>query len=371
MPTKSLSNADMGHQGLTLESMLQNTRLCGSMIVNPEGAIIGLTPEAERILRVRQSPDLSVRKLPSAVQLAIDESQNTGKIISNRKIALHSNGANASIVTITTMPVTMGQSIPGVVAVLEEISPAKKIEQNLRRLDQLASVGTLSASMAHEIKNAFVAIRTFVDLLLEKNPDAEFVGVVRRELGRVDSIVSHMLNFATPAQPEFSSIRLHDILDHSLRLVQYRIEGKKISFRREFNAGTDSFSGDDREMEQAFVNLMFNAVDAMKAGGTLSVSTEWISRNPAHQSLVQPAQSEMLQVRISDTGDGILPENLAHIFEPFFTTKETGTGLGLAVTRRIIEEHSGEIQVESSPGNGTTFVILLPALLPAAAPPVA
>src|SRR6058998_2509687 len=126
-------------------------------------------------------------------------------------------------------------------------------EQKLRRLNRLASVGTLAASMAHEIKNALVAGKTFIDLLLEKHQDAELAEIVRRELGRIDALVSQMLKFAAPAKPAFSPVRLHDVLDHSLRLVQPQMGIKGIALRRLLQAAPDLVEADDYQLEQAFV----------------------------------------------------------------------------------------------------------------------
>jgi two-component system nitrogen regulation sensor histidine kinase GlnL len=235
------------------------------------------------------------------------------------------------------------------------------MENNLRRLDRLASVGTLSAGMAHEIKNALVAVKTFVDLLLERNRDAELVEIVRREMGRVDSIVGQMLRFTAPAQPVFSTVSLHKILDHSLRLIQHRAASGLISFDRQFRASSDLLHADDYQLEQAFVNLFLNAVEAINSNGTLTVATN-LTANPGGGQLREGGSApQLFRIRIADTGVGIPPENMGRIFEPFFTTKQNGTGLGLPVTRRIIEEHGGVIRVESQPGKGTIFTVLLPA----------
>src|SRR4029077_13252434 len=115
-------------------------------------------------------------------------------------------------------------------------------------------------------------------------------------------------------------------------------------------------SGDDYELQQAFVNLLLNALEAMETNGTLTVATETVPANPPGANWPQ------LRVTFKDTGGGILPENMERLFEPFFTTKSGGTGLGLAITRRILQEHRGSITAESRPGEGTTFEILLPAL---------
>jgi signal transduction histidine kinase len=228
--------------------------------------------------------------------------------------------------------------------------PAPQLEERLARLDRLANMGTLAAVMAHEIKNSLVAGKTFIDLLLEKHPEAELAEVVRREMGRIDAIVSRMLKFGGPPRAGFGEVRLHDILDHSLRLVQPQLEDKAIALTRSFQAASDVMQGDDYLLQQAFVNLLLNALEAMGPHGTLSVSTAVVASPP-----------NRLRVTIKDSGMGIAPADLARLFEPFFTTKPNGTGLGLPITRRIVLEHGGDITVESQPGKGATFVLLFPA----------
>jgi signal transduction histidine kinase len=232
----------------------------------------------------------------------------------------------------------------------------------LRRLDRLATIGTLSASMAHEIKNALVAGKTFIDLLLEQHPDAELVGIVRREMARIDSIVNQMLNFAGPERPAFVAVRLHEVLEHSLRLVQPQLEDKAIAISRSFRAANDLVSGDDFQLQQVFVNLLLNALEAMGANGRLAIETLAPPPASAVARRSRSGQAPQLLVAIKDTGAGIAPEHMGQLFEPFFTTKAQGTGLGLAITRHIIQEHGGAIEVESQLGRGTIFRIVLPTL---------
>jgi two-component system sensor histidine kinase HydH len=216
----------------------------------------------------------------------------------------------------------------------------------------------MAASMAHEIKNALVAGKTFIDLLLEKDPEADLAGVVRREIGRIDSMVTQMLKFAGPSKGVTGPLHLHDVLDHSLRLVRPQMESKELSVNRAFDAAQDFLKGDEYQLEQAFVNLMLNSVEAMGAGGMLTVKTHSLAASFPHG--VAEAAPARIRISVSDTGIGIPPEEQSHLFEPFFTTKPSGTGLGLAITRRILEEHGGGITVESKPGHGTTFHIVLP-----------
>jgi two-component system sensor histidine kinase HydH len=248
-----------------------------------------------------------------------------------------------------------------VVVVVNDIGSARRLEENMRRLDRLASIGTVSASMGHEVKNAFVAVKTFVDLLLEKNPDSELTEVVRRELSRIDSIISQLLKFAGPARPRFATVHLHEVLDHSLRMVQHQLKGRLISLKRSFKAAPDAIKGDGHQLEQAFVNLFLNAVEAMGTSGSLTVATEVVPALPPVAAAPEPNNQPKVRVTIADTGVGVPPENISRLFEPFFTTKNHGTGLGLPITRRILQEHHGDITVQSQVDKGTTFRILLPA----------
>jgi signal transduction histidine kinase len=226
-------------------------------------------------------------------------------------------------------------------------NPVLVSEQNLQRLDRLASLGLLSAGMAHEIKNGLTAIQTFIELLLQKGEDKELAEVVGRELKRIDSLASQMLRLATPGLNTFAGVNVHTLLDHSLRLVEHQISGKLISLKRDFKAAPDTVRGDEFQLQQAFMNLLFNAIEAMGTSGELTVATEI-------------TDGRQFKIQIRDTGMGIAPENLGRLFEPFFTTKKNGTGLGLAISQRIATEHGGNISVQSEINKGSTFTILLP-----------
>jgi signal transduction histidine kinase len=231
----------------------------------------------------------------------------------------------------------------------------QKIEESLVRLNRLSSLGLLSAGAAHEIKNALVAGKAFIDLLLEKHQDSDLAEIVRRELSRIDAIVSQILHYSSPVQKPAGPVDVHEVLDHALRLIQPQLDGKEIVLRQELRADQRTVNGDEFQLQQAFVNLLLNGLQAIGSMGTLTVDTRSIA---AHQSRSEPS----IQVTVSDTGMGIPLENQARLFEPFFTTKAKGTGLGLAITQQIIQDHAGTIRVESQPGSGARFVILLPLL---------
>ena len=234
MPAQSLNSANPGNEGRTFENILRDCFSCGLITVDVEGKIISANPEAERVLRIAspQQKTSSLETLPSQITSLIREVFETGQTAANREIVFKSSGKEPVTFSVTAMPLT-GKRGPSVVAMFNDYSAVAKLEQNLRRLDRLASVGTLSAGLAHEIRNALVAVKTFVDLLLEKNQDAELSETVRREINRMDTIVTHMLKYAAPPQPRFTQVRLHEILEHSLRMIQPRMGAKLIALNRD------------------------------------------------------------------------------------------------------------------------------------------
>ena len=221
------------------------------------------------------------------------------------------------------------------------------LQEHLLRLDRFANLGLVSASVAHEIKNGLVAINTFLELLLQKGDDQEMNEVVRREFKRIDSLVSQMLKFATAKPPAFTRVGVHDLLDRSLRLLEHQMNERLIILKREYQASPAGVHGDESQLQQVFMNLLLNAVEAVGNNGEIVVTTV-------------NTDDRKLAIHIRDSGSGIAAENLAHLFEPFFTTKKNGTGLGLAICRSILEEHSGRIEVQSEVDRGSTFIVFLP-----------
>jgi signal transduction histidine kinase len=329
-------------------SLLQECLACSVIVVGARGRIVACTPEAAALLQKKTArlKDASLDSLPSPLPELIRAAAKSGEPVTNREISL----AGLIHLRASILPVkTKAQS--QVVVVLNNLSSAPIFERNMMRLDRLASLGTLSASMAHEIKNCMVAVKTFVEMLAQKNQDAEFAEIVGRELERINGIVTQMLRFAAPRPAAFAPARAHELLDHSLRLLQHQIGAKLISLRRDYNAGSDVVRADEAQLQQVFMNLLINALEAMGMNGILIVETQIVGGKRGERKL---------QIQIQDTGVGIAKENLARLFEPFFTTKKNGTGLGLAISKRITLEHGGEIEAESEITKGSTFRILLP-----------
>ena len=240
--------------------------------------------------------------------------------------------------------------VTGIVCLFEDLSAAKALEAERRRLDRLAALGEMSAVVAHEIRNPIAGIAAGVEYLgkniPEDSPQKEGVAMILGEIERVNRILEDILSVARPFQLKLGPQKLPDLVEQVLNRQAGIIERKKIRIARHYAPSLPVVQADGERLEQALTNLVLNAVEAMPLEGTLGIGLE--------------TEDRWLVITISDTGPGIALDAQQRIFEPFFTTKARGTGLGLAVARRIIEEHGGMIQVASQPGQGTKFVIRLP-----------
>lgn len=233
-----------------------------------------------------------------------------------------------------------------------EISEQKqKLESELERSERLKTVGILAAGMAHEIKNPITAIKTFSEYLPSKYADPEFrkrfSEIVSREADRIQSIVTDLLLFSKPSEPHPTEVCINQVLDEILTLLTGDLSKARVRVNFDFERLNKRAFVDANQIKQAFLNIIMNAVDAMRetGGGTLTVRTRVVE--------------DQLQVVIEDTGPGIPADKLKYIFDPFYTDKEGGTGLGLAVTYSIIEKNRGKIKIESQIGAGTKFKVIL------------
>jgi len=350
-------------EGFNLVPALRDCHSPSVLVVSRAERILSCTPEAERLLALppgsRGNAPLSLLPLP--LQHIIQEAFAQRKPVTVGELALAIGVQPTRKFHVNVLPLPPCANELHAVVTLTDMTGFARIQQTVERLDRLATIGTLSASMAHEIKNALVAVKTFIDLLLEKNKDADLAEIVGREMNRVNYIVRQLLKFGGTTCPAHATVRLHDVLEHSLRMVQHQLDGKLISLNRSFKATPDAVHGDNHQLEQVFVNLFLNAVDATGANGSLTVETEFISAATPEVAAPQQAGQPHVRVTVADTGAGISPENLDQMFEPFFTTKNNGTGLGLPISRRIVQEHRGLITVQSQPNKGTIFSVLLPA----------
>ena len=227
----------------------------------------------------------------------------------------------------------------------------RKTEAQLIRSEKLAALGQLAAGIAHEIRNPLTSINILIHSLREKPSDEEVhredLRVIEEEIHRINEIVDQFLRFAKPAPPLLQEADLVSLFEETLQLLKPQIEKQRITVQKEFNA-LPSTVLDREQMKQVVLNLLLNALQAMSGGGLLRLSGQVLEDN------------RWIQLSVQDTGVGIPPEDMNKLFDPFFSTKEGGVGLGLSIAHRIIDQHRGKIQIESTPGQGTLFTLWLP-----------
>lgn len=224
--------------------------------------------------------------------------------------------------------------------------------EELLRVEKLAAIGELAAGVAHEINNPMAIIRGNTELLQlsvpEDDPSREEVDTIFHNVKRVERIVSNLLKFARREQKELGPVRLNDLLHDIVGQIRHQVPLYGIKVMESYAAELDQVDGDGDQLRQVFTNLVLNAVQAMPDGGVLKLSSAPVP------------DADLYEVCISDTGVGIARDNQRQVFNPFFTTKASGTGLGLSVSYGIVREHGGRIDIESVPGAGSTFRVVLP-----------
>ncbi len=268
-------------------------------------------------------------------------------------------------------------------------SELKETQEHLVASEKLAALGTMAAGMAHEIKNPLVSLRTFTQLLQQKFDDPEyrkkFAAIIPQEIERINKIAESLLKFGRPTKPELAKVNINKILEEVLELLENECRRNNIRITTKF-ATVPSITGDAMQLSQAFVNIVLNAVQAMSQGGELTVKTDvgevirlgramrkgvfkvektyregiWGEAEEEPKLGISEQAVPVVFVEITDTGIGIEEKNLRSLFDPFYTTKISGTGMGLPITLRIIEDHKGSIKVRSQVGKGTAFIITLP-----------
>ena len=239
-----------------------------------------------------------------------------------------------------------------VVATGIDVTELKQVQEQLRKTERIAELGTLASGMAHEIGTPMNVILGRAEYLMDRvkdEPIRKGLKTIIAQVERITKVMNQLLAFARRKPPERGPLQLKDIIENGLELFQERLEKSRVTVETALDDACTKVLADGDQMSQVFINLVMNAIHAMPDGGTLRVA------------LAQ--EHDMVKLTVSDTGHGIPSEALPKIFEPFFTTKEfgQGTGLGLTVVKGIIEEHQGTITVDSEEGKGTRFTIVLPA----------
>jgi signal transduction histidine kinase len=256
-------------------------------------------------------------------------------------------------------PDELGRLAKSFNAMVERLAAARRqLEdrhaEQIRRAQSLAALGTMAAGIAHEINNPIAGMQNCVRTLLRGNWDAarlaQYLELLREGLERIGRTVGQLLNFAREAKPQVTQVNLRPLLRRCLTLLGHEVAARRIATFLHLDGEVSDILGDPHQLEQVFLNILMNAIEAMPDGGKLDILVR------------ERREPRFVQVAVSDTGAGISPEHMPRIFDPFFTTKEVGknTGLGLSVSYGIVRTHGGYIDVESIGGQGTTVRVDLP-----------
>lgn len=338
------------HTEIIMESMVD-----GIITIDNDGKITAINNAARRIMGLNQEaiginylsffPDHT--KFPSVLL----ETLHTGKNFIGYEVEFGRSDGTIVPISVSTSMLYNNQDILGAVVVFKDLSEHKAFEDRVRRVDRLAAVGELAAGVAHEIRNPLTAISGSVQILVDELPKDHssrvFGDVVLKEVDRINVVIEDLLYFAKPSKNYVSCVHPNELVADTLSLLSPSLKKELVVLEKYFDPTIGLISVDAELIKQVLVNLLLNAVQALPPeGGKITVTTQ--------------TANEGVEIIVKDSGTGMDSESLPRIFDPFFTTKDTGTGLGLAVSNKIVEIHRGYIRVESTVGIGSTFTICLP-----------
>lgn len=279
------------------------------------------------------------------------ETLRTGQSFVSQEVQFPLPSGGTVPLSVSSSTLRNAETILGAVVVFKDLTERKVFEEQVRRVDRLAAVGELAAGVAHEIRNPLAAISGSVQVLLEEfpptHPSRQFGDIVLQEVNRLNSVVEDLLYFSRPSKNYLSAIYPRQLIQETLILLSPSLHQSSVQLETSFDPLEKTISVDSGLIKQVLVNFLLNALQALpEQGGSIRIRTESFGHG--------------VEITIQDTGTGIVLENVPRIFDPFFTTKDRGTGLGLAVSNKIIEIHHGTIRVQSEQDVGSIFAIYLP-----------
>jgi len=327
----------------------------GVAVLDQKGKIIGwnrimeetFSQKKEEVLGKRMINVLGEKNFSS---LFPSDTQHDFRLLS--EISLDMPSGQKKIFDIAKTPLLDNRMNPyGTVIVFEDVTEKISLQQQLLTSEKLASIGLLSAGVAHEINTPLTGISSYVQILQKKlndSPNAQILEKIEMQTERVARIVKNLLNLSrNPAESSFHPVNIKECLEEIVSLIDYKLKNININLELDLSSIKPIWAQGEN-LQQVFINILLNAIDAMPNGGKLKIQLFQIENNAV--------------VKIQDTGTGIKPQHLPHIFDPFFTTKGIGkgTGLGLSISYAVIKEHEGHITVESEVGKGSLFTIYIP-----------
>lgn len=344
----------------------------GVLTVNRAGIITAVNPAAEMVLR-RCSDDLlgqaheSVFAPDDKVREVLDAALRDHRHVSHHDLSYESQDRTLHTIRVSTAHLAGDNGRPaGVILQAQDVTEWLGLEQRVRTAEKLAALHTLSAGVAHELRNPLSAMDLNLHLLEEELKEQgllakqgqRYLNVVNAECRRLSVILDNFMKFARPGTIGLHEVNITMLIEHIIALMQFEADERKICLERKVEERLSPVRGDETAISQVLVNIIVNAFHVMPDGGLCRVAAEQRTSDG----------TRWVTISVSDTGTGMKKEQLSRMFEPFYTTKPTGTGLGLAIAHRIVQDHGGTIKVSSVPGSGTTVVVAFPAITPQSNP---
>lgn len=337
----------------------------GVLTINRNGQITAVNPAAVATLK-RSAEELLGRSYAQMfpegdmIRVVLDGALHSDRHVDHHDMPYRA-GNQTRTIRLATADLTGDEGRPvGVIVLLKDVTELLDLERRVRVADKLAGLHTLSAGVAHELRNPLSAIDLNLHLLEQEMRGGDrasstldkYLQVLNAETRRLSAILDNFMKFARPGSLRLHPVDTQKVLSHIMSLLQYEAQDRHIQLITKTPDTLPALMGDETEISQVLVNVIVNAFQAMPNGGVCHVIVRGVTAD----------EKEWVELTVQDNGIGIRNEELSRLFEPFFTTKAAGSGLGLAIAYRIVQDHGGTIQVSSAPGSGTAVVIKLPAV---------
>ena len=329
----------------------------GLLSVDIGGKIVSYNLLALEMLDLKESEvrGMDFKEVIDFKATGIFQTLNQCMSVLDREITYHKKSGETVPLALSVTPILdESHNCRGAVIILRDLTEIKLLEEKVRRSEKLAAIGKLAAAVAHEIRNPLSSIRGFAqylrNTLKDKPREKEYAETIVSEVDRINRVVTDLLTFARPMEADLAPTDVTELIERTVRLVQADARSRNIGIQMSLS-DLSIVPLDTNQMTQAILNLLLNSLQAVSSGGHIEVGAE-----------LDPSVSR-LNLWVEDDGPGISQEQNEKIFDPFFTTREKGTGLGLAIVHKIVENHNGEINLQSPPHGktrGCRFTISIP-----------
>jgi len=327
------------------EDILRSTTT-GIISVDQDGEVISINRAAKNILKKESEQEKIFMKLKNMTIKSLNKNERYNKIME-----FSIEQVESLIIEVNTSLLTNEEGeINGALCSFNDITQRRKIEERIKEIDRLSSLGEIAAGLAHEIRNPLTGIKTSIEVLENRINDKssnQLCANVVSEINRMNTLISDILNFSNPKNPQLKLIDVKNIIEETLMLMEEQFKNNNVQIKKKYDQEKLYAKIDPEQLKQILINLYMNAINAISKKGKIEISLRVINENK-------------IKIRIKDDGKGIKDEDISKIFDPFFSTSAKGTGLGLAVVKRLVLENKGKIDIKSVVGKGTNVEIILP-----------